>query len=377
MFSWHWLAELGRDLRYALRTLRRNPAFSAAAVLSLALGIGVNTVVFSVFESLLLRPLPIADPQHVLFAETTHVSANSFPNYREFRDDNTTFAGLVGYRMAPMDLETEGDPHRIWGYLATGNYFDVLGLRPTLGRFFHASDDLNPSASPYVVLSYNSWQTRFTADPHILGRVIRINGLSYTVLGVAPRDFHGTELFYWPEVWIPMMMQPQIEVGNDWLNNRYTWDTLMFGRVKPGFTPAQATADLNRIANELAHEYPDSDEGLQMKLSPMGLVGSGLRGSVRLFIGGLLLLSALVLLIACANLASLTLARATDRQREIAIRASIGAGHDRIIRQLLTESLLVSFLRRRSRLCTCRGTSEIAQPMARISRFSSAIRRHA
>jgi len=338
----HWFDEAARDLRYGFRTLCKNPGFAVAAIISLALGIGVNTLVFSVFDSLLLRPLPIANPEQVVFVETPNGPSNSFPTYRDLRDNNSTFSGLAGYRMDPMGLEAGGQSSRIWGYLATGNYFDVLGVKPALGRFFHQQDDLHPGASPYAVLSFNSWQVRFGGDPRIVGQTIRINGLRYTVLGVAPRGFHGTELFYWPEVWVPMTMEPQIEAGNAWLDERHTWDTWILGRLKPGVTAAAATSNLNRIANDLARRFPDSDEGLCLRLAKPGLVGSAMRGPVREFTAGVLLLAGLVLLTACANLAGLMLARASDRQREIAIRVSIGAGHGRVVRQLLTESLMLA-----------------------------------
>jgi len=312
------------------------------AIVSLALGIGVNTLVFSAFESLLLRPLPITDPERVVSVETGNGISHSFPNYKEFRDNTSTFNGLVGYRISPMSLERAGSAERIWGYLATGNYFDVLGVKPALGRFFHQQDDLQAGASPYAVLSYNSWQARFAADPRIVGKNVRINGLSYSVLGVAPRDFHGTELFYWPEIWVPMMMQAQIERGNAWLENPYTWDTWIVGRLKTGVTLSQAGADLNRIAGSLAQRFPDTDLGLSIRFSRPGLMGSAFRGPVRLFVGGLLLLAGLVLLTACTNLGGLLLARSADRAREMAIRISVGAGRARILRQLLTESLLLA-----------------------------------
>lgn len=340
----HWFDEIGRDLRYGLRTLFKSPVFAATAIVSLALGIGMNTLVFSVFESLLLRPLPIAQPDRVVFVETGSGNTHSFPNYREFRDHASAFIGLAGYRISPMDLESGENPQRIWGYLATGNYFDVLGVKPALGRFFHQEDDLRVGANPYAVLSYNAWRARFGADPQITGKTVRINGLSYTVLGVAPREFHGTEVFYWPEIWVPMSMQPQIEVGNPWLDNPRTWDTLIFGRLKPEITLPQAKADLNRIANDLARRFPDSDVGLRIKFSKLGLLGNSMRDPMRLFMEGLLLLVALVLLTACLNLTGLMLARSADRQREMAIRASIGASRRRIMRQVLTESLLLSLL---------------------------------
>jgi predicted permease len=340
----HWFDEARRNVQWSLRGLRKSPAFSVAAILSLALGIGVNTFVFSVIDSVLLRPLPIDRPEQVAFVETGSRPSQSFPNYREFRDSNQTFEGLAGYRIAPISLEHSGTPSRVWSYLATGNYFDLLGVKPLIGRFFHQQDDLQRGASPYAVLSYNAWQSRFGSDPNVVGSTVRINGLSYTILGVAPRGFHGTEMFYWPEVWVPMMMQPQIEVGNDWLDNRYTWDTWIVGRLKPGVPAARAAADLNRIAADLAQRYPNVDGGLHIQLAPPGLVGSSMRGPVQAFTTGVLLLAALVLLTACSNLAGLTLARATDRQREVAIRFSVGAGRARIVCQLLTESVVLALI---------------------------------
>lgn len=340
----HVFDEFLSHLRYALRLFRKSPGFAFAAVLSLALGIGANTLVFSVINSLLLRPLPIKNPEQVVFVETGNGPGISFPSYLDFRNGNSTFSGFAGYRIAPMSLEAASNPSRIWGYLATGNYFDVLGVTPALGRFFHQNDDLQPGASPYAVLSYNCWQTRFGRDPGIAGKTIRLNGLNYWVLGVAPRDFHGTELFYWPDLWVPMMMQPKIEPGNPWLDNPYTWDVWSLGRLKPGITQAVATADLNRLANELARRDPNINQGLRMKISQPGLLGDVFRGPVKAFTGGVLVLACLVLLTACSNLAGLMLARATDRQREMAIRLSIGAGPARIVRQVITESLVLATL---------------------------------
>jgi predicted permease len=331
-----------QDLRYAVRMLAKNPGFTLIAVLTLALGIGANTVVFSVLNALVLRPLPVERPRELAFLENQNGPSHSFPNYRDLRDRNRTFAGLVGYRIAPMELETHDRADRIWGYLATGNYFDVLGLQPALGRFFKQSDDLNPGASPYAVISYNAWQSRFAADSAIVGKTIRINRQTYTVLGVAPRDFHGTEMFYWPEVWVPMMMEPQIEVGNAWLDNRMTWNTFVLGRLKPGVTPAQAEADLNTIAAELARQYPAENDRLHFRLSKPGLIGDLIGAPAKAFTLGVLVLAALVLLAACTNLASMLTARASDRQREFAIRLAIGADRGRVLRQLLTETLLLA-----------------------------------
>jgi predicted permease len=336
---------LVQDFRYALRVLARNPGFTLVAVLSLALGIGANALVFSVVNALVLRPLPVERPDQLLFLETRNWGiTQSFPNYRELRDRNQTLAGLAGYRLAPMELESTSGATRIWGLLATGNYFDLLGVRPVMGRLFHQADDLRPGASPYAVLSYSAWRARFGGDPAIVGKTIRINRLPYTVLGVAPRDFHGIELWYWPEVWVPMMMEPQVEnySGSGSLDNRSTWDTWVIGRLKPDTSGTLALADLNTIAAELAREHPNNNEGLQFKLARPGLAGDMLGGPAKAFTLGVLGLAALVLLAACANLASLLTARAADRQREIAIRLSIGAGRGRVVRQVLTETLVLS-----------------------------------
>ncbi|PYT97029.1 MAG: ABC transporter substrate-binding protein [Acidobacteria bacterium] len=331
-----------RNFRYALRMLMRSPGFTAVAVLTLALGIGANVAVFSVVNALILRPLPVERPSELAFLENARYGpSQSFPNYRDLRDRNQTFAGLVGYRMAPMELETDRGAERIWGYLATGNYFDVLGVKPALGRFFHQNDDVHPGDSPYAVLSYGAWQARFGGDPAIVGKTIPINRLPYTVFGVAPPDFHGTELFYWPEVWVPMMMEPRIE-SQAWLDERSTSNTFLLGRLKPNVSPAQAEVNLNTVAVELARQFPSENDGLHFKLTKPGLIGDLIGGPARTFWLGVLVLASLVLLAACTNLASMFTARAADRQRELAVRLAIGAGRGRVVRQVLTETLVLS-----------------------------------
>jgi predicted permease len=339
-----WFDELRQDVRYAARTLRRSPAFTAVAVLSLALGIGANTVVFTFLNTLILRPLPVERPAGLFTIMDRGGTSVSYPTYRELRDHNTALAGLIGYRFAPMGLEMESGPRRVWGYLATGNYFDVLGVTPAMGRFFHAEDDRVPGASPFAVLSYATWQTRYGGDREIVGRTVRINKLPYTVLGIAPRNFTGTERFYAPEIWVPMMMQPQIEGRASWLDNRGMDDVLMVGRLKPGVSPVEAAGDLNGIARPLAAAFPAEDSGMRLRLVQPGMFGDTMRGATEAFLGGIMLLAGLVLLAACANLASLLAARATDRHFELAIRLSIGASRERVLRQLLTEALALSML---------------------------------
>ena len=332
-----WPDQLRQDLHYAARGLRRSPAFAVFAMLSLALGIGANTVVFSVVNALLLRPLDVVSPASVFTVTPRH----SFPNYLALRDRNTTFSGLAAYRIAPMGLETTDGTRRVWGYLVTGNYFDLLGIRPLRGTFFHADADRRQGASPYAVISYSCWRDRFAGDSSIVGRTVRINGLAYTVLGVAPPAFHGTELFYWPEIWVPVMMQPQIE-GTSWLDSPNSFNCSIIGRLAPGVGTPQAAANLRALAAALARERPQANEHLVLGLAQPGLLGDSLRAPTRAFAGGIMLLALLVLLAACANLANLLAARTSDRHRELAVRLSIGAGRGRILRQLLVESALLS-----------------------------------
>jgi macrolide transport system ATP-binding/permease protein len=341
-YGLRWLDEFRQDARYAVRVLRRSPAFTVVAVLSLALGIGANTVVFTFLNALILRPLPVERPDQLVTVMDNGGQGHSFPAYRELRDRNTSLAGLMGYRFAPMGLDTESGPRRVWGYLATGNYFDVLGVRPVIGRFFHAEDDRTVGSSPLAVLSYAAWQTRYGGDPAIAGRTVRINKLPYTILGVAPRSFIGTEVFYTPEIWVPMTMQPQIEGRASWLDNGAMKDTMLVGRLKTGAGLAQVSADLNRIGHDLAAQDPNDNAGMKLRLVKPGLLGDSLRGAAEAFLGGVMLLAGLVLLAACANLASLLAARATDRHFELAIRLSIGAGRGRVLRQLLTEAFILS-----------------------------------
>jgi predicted permease len=344
MNSMRWLEWLWQDVRYAVRLVRRSPAFAMSAIVSLALAIGANTLVFSVLNGIVLRRLPVPSPDQVVFVQSSvaGAGAHSFPNYRDLRDRNTAFSGLVGYRISPMSVETGDGAARVWGYLATGNYFQVLGVTPEAGRLFVPEDDRQPGAAPYAVVSYESWQRRFLGDPSIVGRTIRINRLPYTVIGVAPRAFYGTEIFYRPEIWVPMMMQAQIEVGNPWLERRETQNTWVAGRLRPEVSTAQAETNLNAIAADLRRDYPGQNRNLRITLTQPGLAGDALRQPMRAFTLGVFILSALVLVVGCANLASILLAHGADRQREMALRTSIGAGRGRLLQQMLTESLLLS-----------------------------------
>ncbi|HZR78802.1 MAG TPA: ABC transporter permease, partial [Chthoniobacterales bacterium] len=334
-----------QDLNYALRRLLKAPGFASVAILTLALAIGANTTVFSVLNTLILRPLPVDRPQELVFFSGRGGSQNqSYPNYRDFRDRTKTLSGLIAYRVAMIAMSHGGESSRVWGYEASGNYFQVLGIRPALGRFFTAAEDRNPGADPYLVLSYSSWQHRFGGDPNVVNKTVKINGLDYTVLGVAPKGFIGTELLYVPEFWAPMTMEAQLEPGNNWLNEHSTWDVWVLGRIKPGITRKQAQSEIDGIAAQLRREHPKENDGLGVIFSEPGLIGTFFRGIITAFIGVIMAVAGLVLLIACANLASFLLARAADRKRETAIRLALGAGRMRLMRQLLTENLLLAIL---------------------------------
>ncbi|MDQ2777252.1 MAG: ABC transporter permease, partial [Acidobacteriota bacterium] len=339
-----FIESMGRDVRYAVRFLRRSPLFTAVAIVTLALGIGANTMVFTLVNTVLFRPLPVKDPQRLVFFNEGESGVNmSYPNYRDFRDRNDVLSGLAAYRFTPLNLSIHGDKNRrVWGYEATGNYFDLLGVQPRLGRFFHPADDDQPNAHPVAVFSYGFWQQHFHSDPTIVNKSVKLNGLTYTVLGVAPKEFNGTELIVKPDVWVPMSMEARIESGNEWLNKRSMTQIWVLGRLKPAISPEQAEASLNRIETQLEHDFPLINQHRQIHLSPPGLIGKALRGPVVGFSGVLMSVAGLLLLLACVNMAGMLLARASDRRKEIAVRLSIGAGKAQLLRQLLIESLLLA-----------------------------------
>ncbi len=330
------------DSRLALRRLRQSPGFTAAAIVTLALGIGANTTTFSALNKLLLRPLPVERPEKLVYLNTNHGGSNlSYPTYKDFRDRTRTLSGLIAYRPAPVSLSLSGTNAHLFGYEVSGNYFEVLGVKALLGRTLTPADDQKRLGHPVVVLSYANWKSRFGGDPAAVGNTVKLNGLAYTILGVMPPEFSGTERLLAPELYVPMAMEPQIEPGNDWLENRDTWNCWVVGRLNPVVTSGQAEAELNTIAAHLAHDYRNL-EGTHIVLSPPGLVGNLLRGGVIGFATVLMGVSGLVLLIACTNLASLLLARASDRRKEVAIRLALGAPKLRLIRQFLIESLWLS-----------------------------------
>jgi predicted permease len=340
------LESLIQDVRFALRMLRKSPGFTAVAVVTLAVAIGANAVVFGVLDGLILRPLHVPQAQSLYGIERGNDLAvnQSYPDYVDLRDRNRSFEDLAAYNVNGVGLDTGNNPTSSWILEVTGNYFDALGIQPYLGRFFHSSDERGPNSAPYVVLAYPFWHTHFQDDRGVVGRTVQLNKHPFTILGVAPPAFRGTIAFVFADFWVPIVNQEQIE-GVNVLNDRGNRGILMvLGHLKAGVTPAQAVADLNSIGSYLEKTYPKDDGQMIFSLTRPGLTGDWLGRPMRAFLTGLMLLAGLILLAACANLGSLFAARAADRSRELAMRLALGAGPTRILRQLFTEAVLISLI---------------------------------
>jgi len=340
------IENLVRDVRFALRMLRKSPGFTAVAVVTLAVAIGANAVVFGVLNALILRPLNVPQAESLWGIERGSDKAvnQSYPDYRDLRDRNRSFDDLAAYNVAPAGLDTGNNPSSSWILEVTGNYFDALGIHPYLGRFFHSADEHGPNSAPYIVLTYAFWHSHFQDDRGVVGRTVQLNKHPFTILGVAPPEFRGTLMFLFPDFWVPIINQEQVE-GENVLNARGNRGILMvLGHLKAGVTPSQAVADLNSIGSYLEKTYPKDDGQMTFSLTRPGLAGNWLGGPLRAFLTGLMLLAALILLAACANLGSLFAARAADRSREVALRLALGAGRLRILRQLFTEAVLISLV---------------------------------
>jgi predicted permease len=326
--------------------LKKNPGFSAIAVLTLAIAIGANAVAFAALNALILRPLNVPQPQSLYEVERPDSTAfESYPDYVDLRDRNRSFEDLAAFSVTAAAMNTGENPIHAWLYEVSGNYFDVLGIHPYQGRFFHATDEHGPNSAPYLVLSYAYWHTHFQDDRGVVGRVVQLNKHPFTVIGVAPAGFHGTLLFMSPDFFVPIVNQEEFD-GLNFLNDRgRRWIfTGAMGHLKQGVTPQQAVAGLNSIGAYLEKAYPNDDTHMVFKLGRPSLYGDVVGPGARAFLAGLMLLAGLILLAACTNLGGLFAARAADRSRELALRLALGASRGRVLRQLFTEALLISVL---------------------------------
>jgi len=352
-----------RDMRYALRVLRRAPLFTGVAILSLALGIGANAAIFTLINQLILQQLPVKHPEQLILlsARGKHYGSNngpnalSYPMYQDFRDKNQVFSGMFARVGSTLSLTSEGRTELAAGEFVTGNYFPVLGVGAAIGRVFTASDDLMQGANPVAVLSYRYWKTRFNGDPGVIGRKITLDGYPFTIIGVSAATFDGIAPGYSPQIRIPMTMSDVFNEQFKRLNERRRRFINVFGRLKPGVTMEQAKASLQPLFHQItsmevkmpafakASSYSKS-EFLKMWMDtlPASKGRSQLREQFSKPLLALMAIVALVLLIACSNLANLLIARASSRQKEIALRLALGAGRAQLIRQLLVESVLLS-----------------------------------
>lgn len=338
------LDSAARDLRYAARQLRRSPVFTITAVVTLILGIGANVVAFSVLNALLLRPLPVPQPKGLynVVHKQEGYDNHSYPDFFDFQTKNSTFTDMAAYRIQGAGLSIGSAAYQCWYYRVSGNYFDMLGAQPAQGRLFHAIDEHGPNSAPYIVLSNTFWRNHLGSDPGVVGIVVNVNKHPFTVIGIAPPGFHGSEVFIWPDFFMPIVDSPDDDAAS-FLSNRFSHSLLVLGRLKPSVTRQQATDNLNSIARELARENP-ADDDLSARLVKPGLMGDQFGAPARSFLSAVTLLALLVLVAACANLASLFAARAADRSRELAIRLAIGSTRWHVLRQLLSEAVVISVL---------------------------------
>ncbi len=337
-----------QDVRYSLRMIVKAPGFAAIAILTLALGIGANTTIFSWINSTLLNPIPgLASPSEVVALSLGRGAENPFPftypDLEALRDGQQSFTGITACNMTPMSLTGKGKPERVWGMLASANYFDVLGVRPILGRGFLPAEDEKPGGAPVAVISYRLWQTHFAANPGVVGQTIEINQHPYTIVGVTPAVFQGSQTGVRTEIWIPIMMDAQLLPQGSLLHDHHYFWLFVLGRLKPGVQLEKAQEEMTVLLKREVKNYPEEHRGhdsvtlYQLWRSPFGA-----NQFLSTLLPMLMTIAGLVLLLACANVANLMLVRSVGRRREIAIRLSLGASRWRLVRQLLVESLVLA-----------------------------------
>jgi predicted permease len=354
-----WLSDLMQDLRYGVRILAKNPGFTTVAVLALALGIGVNATILGAVNGFVLRPLPVDKPEELIALHSGKKmdaavwGEFSYANYLDLREQNKSFSELCASEETSAGISSgesrnAGDNDRaevVWGELVSSNYFDVMGVKPVLGRGILPEEDRTPNAHPVTVISHSLWQRRFKADQGVVGKTIYLNGHPFTVIGVMPESFLGSTFYLRYAFWAPLMMSQQFGRRAEWETDRSYELFNLYGRLKPGLTIKQAETDMNVVVEALGQRFPKEDADTKIQLTTE--LDSRFTGATKIIqYGGMLALciSGLVLLLACANVANLMLARAATRAREIGIRLAIGASRGRIVRQLLTESVLLAFL---------------------------------
>ena len=339
------MTSLLQDLRFALRQLRRSPGFALTAVFTLALAITANVIVFGVLQALILRSIdvPHADQVMTLAHKDDPYPFFSFPEVRDVRDGNSVFSAVAAHMIQNFGLEADGVTRPVWGEEVSGQYFEVVGIQPFLGRLLNRADDDHPGASEAAVLSYPAWKSDFAADPNIVGKIIRLNKHPYTIVGVTPPGFYGTEKIASMDLFVPMANEASLE-GVDWREVRGEEHVYAVVRTKDGVSTAQVQAELDTIAARLRQQYPKENEKLSLKLTRPGLMGDFFGAPARGFLAGVLGLAGIVLLAACANLGGLFAARTADRTREIAIRMAVGSSRWRVVRQILAEAIVIAIL---------------------------------
>ena len=342
------MSNLLQDCKYGFRVLRKSPGFAAIAILTLALGIGANTTIFSWINSALLNPVPgLSRPSEVVSLTLSKPGDNPFPftypDFEAMRNGQQSFTGIAACNFVQVSLKGKSKPERIWGMVASANYFDVLGVRPIIGRGFLPEEDTKPGGAPVAVISYRLWQTHFAANPDIVGQTIEINEKPYTIVGVTPAAFQGSQTGIRTELWIPIMMEAQVDPMGDLLHDHHQFWLLGFGRLKPGVRLEQAQQEMTlRLAPEVK-AYPEEHKGHDtVTIYPLWRNPFGLNMFLSMLLPALMCIAGLVLLLACVNVANLMLVRAVGRRREIAIRMSLGVSRWRLVRQLLVESLMLA-----------------------------------